>query len=181
MRKTITSTQRVEEGWTRTGKDQKENQLVQAGRKRGGLQKKYQKEIKQQGFKIKVVEKAGIAVKRLLQRPDPFKPRQCEREDCLVCRTDRKGLCDRESVTYEVKCTKCNNVYVGETSRRAYTRRTRRKEHTKSLSNKEERNIRNIVRRNTAVKYRNFKWMLPVFTRTTRCWDKYLRVLKLTM
>ena len=98
--------------------------------------KKYQKEIKQQGFKIKVVEKAGIAIKRLLQKSDPFKPRQCEREDCPVCRTDGKGPCNRESVAYEIKCTGCNNVYVGETSRSAYTRG---KEHSKSLSNKEER------------------------------------------
>ena len=34
------------------------------------------------------------------------------------------------------KCTECNNIYVGETSRSAYTRG---KEHEKSLSNKEER------------------------------------------
>ena len=97
------------------------------------MQKKYQKEIKQQGFKIKVVEKAGIAIKRLLQKSDPFKPRQCEREDCPVCKTDGKGLCNRESVTYEKKC---NNVYVGETLRSAYTRG---KEHSKLLGNKEER------------------------------------------
>ena len=57
------------------------------------LQRIYQKQIKRQGFKIKVVEKAGIAIKRLLQRSDPCKPRQCEREDCLVCRTDGKGPC----------------------------------------------------------------------------------------
>ena len=43
------------------------------------LQKKYQTEIKRQGFKIKVVEKVGVAIKRLLQKSDPFKPRQCER------------------------------------------------------------------------------------------------------
>ena len=96
------------------------------------LQRKYQKEIKRQGFKIKVVEKVGIAIKRLLQRSDPCKPRQCEREDCLVCRTDGKGPCDRQSVTYEIKCTECNNIYVGETSRSAYTRG---KECEKSLSN----------------------------------------------
>ena len=69
------------------------------------LQKECQKEIKRQGFKIKVVEKAGIAIKRLLQKSDPFKPRQCERVDCLVCRTKGKGPCDRESVTYEIQCT----------------------------------------------------------------------------
>ena len=48
------------------------------------LQKKYQKEIRRQGFKIKVVEKTDIAIKRSLQKTDPFKPRQCEREDCPV-------------------------------------------------------------------------------------------------
>ena len=37
------------------------------------LQKRYQEEIKRQGFKIKVVEKAGVAIKKLLQRSDPFK------------------------------------------------------------------------------------------------------------
>ena len=43
------------------------------------LQRKYQKEIKKQGFKTKVVEKAGAAIKRLLQRSDPFKSRKCEK------------------------------------------------------------------------------------------------------
>ena len=50
------------------------------------LQKKYQKEIERQGFKIKVVEKAGIAIKSLLQKSNPFKTRQCERDDCPVRR-----------------------------------------------------------------------------------------------
>ena len=72
-------------------------------------------DLKRQGFKIKVVEKARIVIKRLLQRSDPCKPRQCEREDCLVCRTGGKGPYDRQSVTYEVKCTECNNIYVGTT------------------------------------------------------------------
>ena len=75
-------------------------------------------------------------MKRLLQRSDLCKLRQCEREDCLVCRRDEKGPCDRQSVTYEIKCTECNNIYVGETSRSAYTRG---KECEKSLSNQEER------------------------------------------
>ena len=63
------------------------------------LQKKYQTEIKRQGFKIKVVEKAGVAIKRVLQKSDPFKPRQCGQEDCPVCRTEGKAPCSRESVT----------------------------------------------------------------------------------
>ena len=88
-----------------------------------------------QGFKIKVVEKGGIAIKRLVQKSDLFKPQQCEREDCPVCWADGTGPCNRESVTYESKCTRCNNVYVRETSRSTYTRG---KEHSKSLINKEE-------------------------------------------
>ena len=43
------------------------------------LQRRYQKEIKKQGFKIKVVEKAGAAIKKLLQTSDLFKSRKCER------------------------------------------------------------------------------------------------------
>ena len=136
--------------WRKEEREQEKIEKKHSWYKRGGsesvmfvpatpnsqLQKKYQKEIERQGFKIKVVEKAGIAIKRLLQKSDPFKPRQCEREDCPVCRTEGRGPCSRESVTYEIKCAGCNNVYVGETSRSAYTRG---KEHSKSLSNKEER------------------------------------------
>ena len=58
---------------------------------------------------------------------------------------------DRQCVTYEIKGTECHNVYVGETSRSAFTRG---REHEKSLSNKEERNI---IRRNITRKCRDFK------------------------
>ena len=97
------------------------------------LQKKYQKEIWRQGFKIKVTEKAGVAIKRLVQKSDPLKPRQCEREDCPVFGTEGKGPRNRESVTYEIKCTGCNNINIKETAKGGYTRG---KEHSKSLSNK---------------------------------------------
>ena len=100
------------------------------------LQRRSQKEIKRQGFKIKVVEKAGVAIKKLFQRSDPFQSRKCERGDCPVCREDGKGPCDRQSVTYNIKCAECNDIYIGETSSSAYTRG---KEHIKSLAKKEER------------------------------------------
>ena len=60
-----------------------------------------------------MVEKAGVAIKKLLQRSDPFKSRKCERGDCPVCREDGKGPCDRKSVTYDIKCTECNDIYIG--------------------------------------------------------------------
>ena len=60
-----------------------------------------------------VVEKAGVAIKKLLQRSDPFKSRKCERGDCPVCREDGKGPGDRQCVTYDIKCTECNDIYIG--------------------------------------------------------------------
>ena len=60
-------------------------------------------------------EKAGVAIKKLLQGSDPFKSRKCERGDCPVCREDGKGPCDRQSMTYDTKCTECNDIYIGET------------------------------------------------------------------
>ena len=60
-----------------------------------------------------MVEKAGVAIKKLLQRSDPFKSRKCERGDCPVCREDRKGPCDRQGVTNDIKCTECNDIYIG--------------------------------------------------------------------
>ena len=129
------------------------------------LQKRYQEEIKRQGFKIKVVEKAGVAIKKLLQRSDPFKSWKCEREDCAVCRESGRGPCDWQSVTYEIKCAECGDIYIGETSRSAYTRG---KEHMKSLA-KRERAI-------SLVECRNSRWTLPGPTPTTPCWGKYLWV-----
>ena len=53
-----------------------------------------------------------------------------------MCGEDGKGPCDRQSVTYDIKCAECNDIYIGETSRSAFTRG---KEHMKSLAKKEER------------------------------------------
>ena len=53
-----------------------------------------------------------------------------------MCGEDGKGLCDRPSVTYDIKCAECNDIYIGETLRSACTRG---KEHMKSLAKKEER------------------------------------------
>ncbi|CAB4002885.1 Hypothetical predicted protein [Paramuricea clavata] len=44
---------------------------------RSQLQREYQQEIRNLGFNIKVVEKAGNTLKRMLQRLDPFKLENC--------------------------------------------------------------------------------------------------------
>ena len=54
---------------------------------RSKLQREYQQEIGNLGFNIKVVEKAGKTLKRMLQRSDPFKPENCGKNDSFVCTT----------------------------------------------------------------------------------------------
>ena len=47
------------------------------------LKDRYVRAIKDAGFKIKVVEQSGITLKRMLQRSDPFKEKNCRNINCL--------------------------------------------------------------------------------------------------
>ena len=100
------------------------------------LQKKYQSDIRNQGYKIKVVEKTGITLTKVLQKSNPFKQQRCGRQNCLVCKQGGRGPCNAHCVTYEIECQGCEDKYVGETARNAYTRRT---EHAESLENRDEK------------------------------------------
>ena len=51
------------------------------------LKRSLDEDVKKSGLRIRIVEKSGMSVKRVLQRSDPFKKRTCERECCFVCRT----------------------------------------------------------------------------------------------
>ena len=48
------------------------------------LKNKIQQIARKNGMRVKVVEKAGQTVKKVLQRSNPFEKRDCGREDCLV-------------------------------------------------------------------------------------------------
>ena len=100
------------------------------------LQKKYQGEIRNQGYKIKVVEKTGTTLKKVRQKSNPFKQQRCGRENCLVCKQAGRGPCNAHGVTYEIECQECESKYVGETARNAYTRGT---EHAGGLENRDEK------------------------------------------
>lgn len=96
---------------------------------RRGTRKK--KNIKQKSFMIKVVKRAaGVAIKRFLKNLSNHY--NMKENACLVCRTNGKGPHHRESVIYEIKCTRCDNVYTEETSKSAYTTGNK---HTQSLNN----------------------------------------------
>jgi hypothetical protein len=119
---------------------------------RSQLRREYQQEIRNLGFNIKVVEKAGNTLKRILQRSD-----NCGKNDCLVCTTGGKGPCGGHGVTYDIQCNTCNNVYVGETSRSAYFGGG---EHVKMYEGKRNNLLYgNIVRKSTMVRCKHFRWM----------------------
>ena len=56
------------------------------------LQKMYTEEVKRAGLPIKIVEKAGVSLKRILQKSDPFATKNCGRFDCLPCSSEVKEL-----------------------------------------------------------------------------------------
>ena len=97
------------------------------------LKNMYVEEIKKSGLKIQVVESAGRSLKSILQKSDPFDSEECRnKEGCPVCQSGNKH-CRRESVTYEIACTDCGDIYVGETGDNAYTRGN---QHVQALENK---------------------------------------------
>ena len=99
------------------------------------------------GTRLKIVEKAGIQLKRILVKANPWAGSDCLREDCLICQTrdeteEGKGkTCWKRNVIYETWCETCKDrdgkeaieagkdptevrlhKYIGETSRSGYTR-----------------------------------------------------------
>ena len=57
----------------------------------------------------------------------------------MICRTsDRKGLCRKEGVTYEIQCRECNDKYIGETGRNGHART---REHMNEYKMKKESSV----------------------------------------
>ena len=86
------------------------------------LKKEYENVIQQSKLKIKIVEKTGKSLIRMLQISDPFKKENCERQDCHICKSGGNGKCYKQDVTYKIECLGCGHEQNGETSNSAYTR-----------------------------------------------------------
>ena len=71
------------------------------------LCKKANEFIRGMGLKIRVVERSGLSLKRSLQRSNPFRPKTCDRENCLICRTGGKGNCNTSGINYILVCIEC--------------------------------------------------------------------------
>ena len=102
------------------------------------LKNKYQQMIRETTLRIKVVETAGEMLRGIVQRSNPFGQTKCETTTrCMVC-TGGRGQCKRENITYEIRCSECKCIYVGETSRTAHYRG---RQHRDALDRKDPKSI----------------------------------------
>ena len=87
------------------------------------LAKTCRRALKEAGLKIRVVERAGKSIKRILAKSDPFRKTVCDQDKCKVCKLDSKANCKGRGVVYQMKCQGCigkrtnDGLYVGETVR----------------------------------------------------------------
>ena len=89
------------------------------------LKKAYEEKIAESAFKIKVIERSGKKLSDILHRKNPFKEENCGRNDCFICTSGGRGNCEKENVTYRIKCEedcKKKDIYNGETSYNGYVR-----------------------------------------------------------
>ena len=102
---------------------------------RSELKRLVEGEIRESNLKIKVVERSGTKVKRMLQKNDPFKNKKCDDPACMICSTTGKGSCRKNGITYKMTCKgDCEEFrYKGETHKNGYSRGG---EHQKELQMK---------------------------------------------
>ena len=83
------------------------------------LLKKCQQVLNKCDVPIKVVEKTGESLRKMLVRSNPFKDKHCSDPQCAVCLSDSKINCRSRELVYENFCehfSSCNGSYVGETA-----------------------------------------------------------------
>ena len=86
------------------------------------LNRRVQQLARKNGVKLKVMERAGLTVKKILQRSNPFEKKSCEREECMVCKYERPGECKMRGCGYQLICKEDGKKYNGQTGRSAYVR-----------------------------------------------------------
>ena len=84
-----------------------------------------EKQKKEGGTCIKVVEKSGIKIRNLL--PGLKENNECSRENCFIHSSGGRGNCNKEGVVYKGTCLLCEregkeSIYIGESCRSGYVR-----------------------------------------------------------
>ena len=71
---------------------------------RSELKKRYEEAVSECRVGMKVVEKAGMSVKSMVQKSDPFQRQHCsDRENCKVSRVEgSRGRCRQSGVMYKI-------------------------------------------------------------------------------
>ena len=75
---------------------------------------------KMTGYRIKIQERAGEPLERILTKSNPWAGKDCERENCLLCATKimtGKNIaqdCHKRNTTYETWCHTCYERDLGE-------------------------------------------------------------------
>ena len=92
-------------------------------------------------MRVAVKERSGRKMKADC-KPEPLRKLDCERDDCLSCRSGNPGRCEQNSAGYRISCDACllagsEALYDGETGRNSYTRGL---EHQDGLRNMSENN-----------------------------------------
>ena len=65
------------------------------------------------GDRMKVVERAGQKLEKILTGKDPWRGADCQRTNCFLCSTkvitgkDLKKDCSKRNIVYEIKCLTC--------------------------------------------------------------------------
>ena len=72
--------------------------------------------FKQTGLPIKVVERAGVSMKDILVKSNPFGKIPCD-SSCSTCKISNGINCKKRDTVYRIECGRCGSAYIGETSR----------------------------------------------------------------
>ena len=80
------------------------------------------------GKRVKIVERSGTMMRRLLHKSNPWAGAKCGRDNCLSCLNGPDNQdCFVKNILYEVKCLDCSDagievLYPGESSRSNFCR-----------------------------------------------------------
>ena len=98
------------------------------------LKQRLQAEVRKTPFKVKLIEKSGTKLIKILQKNDPFKKGTCaDHTNCMICMTSENGNCRTTGVTYEIACLgECGFKYTGQTGNNGYTRAKKHSDDYKS-------------------------------------------------
>ena len=109
--------------WYKEG-DKNESVLFVEATPRSEYKEKVEVLVKKYDLKIKVVERVGQTIKKMLQRSDPFRRNICERRDCIICTKGFNINCRERGCVYQFCCLECEQKrkYRGQTGRSIYHR-----------------------------------------------------------